>query len=165
MDVDADEDIFGLTVAENFTPPQSEQSTTVTRPDPRNTLSPTANTGAVQAYFGSGNSISTMSNSVIDSSVTITSPASRLTDPSVTIPLATYIPAHSTTSKDTSITSEITSSTIHSILRDQQEQRRILDLILARLPPQQTGQSAGSSKMTRHGGLTADGQESSVASL
>ena len=173
MDVDADEDVFGLQTAEEFqSTPQSTTSTNVaeeSRPAPTTAESqqqPT--TGAVRAYFSSNDSISTMGNSIIDGSAinTTSNRDNSAMDNTSSIISNTYVPVTTTQVTDgSSITSEITSSTISSILRDQQEQRRLLDLILARLPPQQTGQSAGPPQGVRHGGSTADGQGSSAEGL
>ena len=163
MDVDADEDIFGLQTAEAF---QQQAANTATanednRPDPTNVVMNEGranNTGAVNAYFSSNDSISTMGNSVIDGNAMVRGVArtSSSTHNSSSMVSDTYVPS-SRVSDDTSMISDVTQNTINSILKDQQDQRRLLDEILARLTPQQTGQSGGPSQVARHGGDTADG--------
>ncbi len=68
-------------------------------------------------------------------------------------------PAQSDTA---SMVSGITQAPFQELQKDNRELRGMMEMILSRLPPQQTGESTGS-LMARQGGSTADDLASSTA--
>ena len=160
MDQDEDDDPFELAAASTYVEEASKAQdppppTTSSRPTPQNPPPHQALTShdEANAYYKDDDSLSTISHSVTQQQVRI--PPPNVPPPQSVAASNVFIPRTVGTVGDSaSVSSGITMESFQNVLQEQQRTARVLDAILARLPPIQNSQAAGTTQDQNAGGTS-----------